>query len=480
MWLMLPFLLNSLLNFAVNLLVAKFLGPAEYGRLGLAISLAIVLQTLLFDWLRLAATRFYSERDRLTRPQIRATLDAAFAGLASLALIAAVALWRLQPDLAISADLAALAVCVSITNGLFDFASALARARFQDRLYGALVIAKNLLAFALTVGGAFLFHSAAVALLGMATSVVGSLLFAGKALLDPHTGLRVARRELAFRFLAYGFPIVFASSLYQATPLLNRTIAAQAYGFAEVGQLSLAFEIGVRIVGAIGSAIDVLLFQLAVHREKTEGPDAARAQITRNLGVVFAIVAPAVAGCWLVLPSFEALFTPERFRGPFAQYFALMTPALFAFAMINYGINTAFQLSHRLSPLVIAALVALIANLLAVAFLPSTADASRFAVAQSISSCGGLLALGSMLLLLEPMLPRARDIAGALAATLAMLALGTPLRALPPGAATFALQIGWGVLVYGALAYGFDVAGLKRDIGARIMARRSPEARGGR
>jgi hypothetical protein len=85
-----------------------------------------------------------------------------------------------------------------------------------------------------------------------------------------------------------------------------------------------------------------------------------------------------------------------------------------------------------------------------------------------------------MLLLLEPMLPRARDIAGALAATLAMLALGAPLRALPPGAATFALQIGWGVLVYGALAYGFDVAGLRRDIGARIMARRSPEARGGR
>ena len=82
---------------------------------------------------------------------------------------------------------------------------------------------------------------------------------------------------------------------------------------------------------------------------------------------------PAVAGCWLVLPSFEALFVPENFRGAFAHYFTLMTPALLAFALINYGVNTAFQIAHRLSPLVIAALVAFLANFLALIFLPATA-----------------------------------------------------------------------------------------------------------
>jgi O-antigen/teichoic acid export membrane protein len=171
MWMMLPFILNSLLNFVVSLLVAKFLGPAEYGRFVLALSVAVVLQTLVFDWLRLAATRFYSEHDRTERPQIRATLDASFATLAALAVLAAFLLWTLKLDLPLNHDLAALAVGVAVSNALFDTATALVRARFHDRAYGALVIAKNLLAFTLTVGGAFLFKSANLALVGMMISV---------------------------------------------------------------------------------------------------------------------------------------------------------------------------------------------------------------------------------------------------------------------------------------------------------------------
>ncbi len=476
MWMMVPFLLNSLLNFVVSLLVAKFLGPAEYGRFVLALSVGIVLQTLLFDWLRLAATRFYSEHDRHARPEIRSTLDAAFAVLAALAIFAAFALWALRLDLPLSHDLAALAVGVSLSNGLFDFASALVRARFHDRAYGALVIAKNIVALVLTVGGAFLFRSANVALVGMMVSVAGALIFARGELSDPDTGFRAAERPLIVRFLAYGLPIVLANFLYQTIPLVNRTLAAQTYGFAEVGQISLAFETGIRIVGAIGSAVDVILFQIAVHMEKSEGEHAARAQISHNLGVVFAVVAPSVAGCWLILPSFEAILVPENFRGPFAHYFALMTPALFAFAMMNYGVNTAFQLAHKLSPLVIAALVASLANSLAVMLLPMTADATRFAYAQSIASMSGLIALVSMLFLLEPMWPRPRDIFGALAASLAMLAAVAPMRGLPPGAFTMVAQIAAGGVVYCAVAYGLDVVGMRSVLVPKVRARfRQPQ-----
>jgi len=471
MWMMVPFILNSLLNFVVSLLVAKFLGPAEYGRFTLALSVAVVVQTLVFDWLRLAATRFYSERDRLERPQIRATLDASFLGLAALTILAAFLLWTLRLDLPLSHDLAALAVGVSITNALFDTATALIRARFHDKAYGALVIAKNVLAFTLTVGGAFLFHSANVALVGMMISVAGCLIVARGELVDPHAEFRVAERGLATRFLAYGMPIIAANVLYQTVPLINRTLLSQQHGFADVGQLSLAFETGIRIVGAIGSAVDVILFQIAVHTEKTAGQDAARAQISRNLGVVFAVVAPSVAGCWLILPSFEALFVPEHFRGPFGQYFALLTPALFAFAMMNYGVNTAFQLAHKLTPLIIAALVASLANSLAVLLLPPTGDATRFAYAQSISSMSGLVALVAMLFLLEPMWPRARDVIGAFVATAAMLFIGARIRLLEPCLLTLLLQVATGVAVYGALAYAFDVAGLRKFIAPKLMAR---------
>jgi O-antigen/teichoic acid export membrane protein len=471
MWMMVPFILNSLLNFVVSLLVARFLGPAEYGRFVLALSTGIVIQTLLFDWLRLAATRFYSERDRVEHPKIRSTLDASFGLLALLAAVAAFAIYALKLDLALTSDLAALSIGVGVSNGLFDFAGALMRARFHDRAYSALVIAKNILAFALTVGGALIFKSANVALLGMLASVAGSLLLGRSELIDPHARPGAAERGLALRFLAYGLPIVFANFLYQTVPLTNRLVASQINGFAEVGKFSLAFEIGIRIVGAIGSALDAILFQIAVRAEKTEGAEAARAQISRNMGVILAVALPSVVGCWLVLPSFEALFVPDTFKGAYAHYFSLLSPALLAFALINYGVNTAYQISHKLAPLVIAALVASLANSLSVIFLPATPDASKFALAQSISSCAGLAALIAMLVTLEPMWPRARDLLGALVATGALLAAGLPLRNMEPGAAALVAQIGAGVAVYGLAAYAFDVAGLRSVYAPRVLAR---------
>ncbi len=462
MRIVLPFLLNSLLNFAIGLLVARALGPAEYGRFMLALAVAIVLQTLLFDWLRLATTRFYSARDRRERPQVRATLDAAVVALAVVALAAAATIRLLRPPLPLAPDLAALAVGVALAAALFDYATALLRARFEDGAYRTLVIVKNALAVLLTVGGAVVFHAAEAALVGAMISVAGGLVAGRGDLVDRDARLRDADQTLLRRFLAYGLPIVLAAVLYQSVPLANRALLASSDGFAQVGYLSLAFETGIRIVAALGSAIDAFLFQIAVDTEKTEGSVAARARIAQNLGVVFALLTPAVAGVWLILPSFEALLAPQAFRGPFASYFTLLTPALFAFGMINFGLNPAFQLAHRLAPLIVSALAAVLVNLLALHILPAAQNAARFALAQSLSSMSGLLLLALMLFRLEPMWPRARDILGALAATGAMCAVGLPLRALAPGAATLALQIVAGVGVYGALAFALDLCGLRR------------------
>jgi O-antigen/teichoic acid export membrane protein len=471
MGMMFVFTVNSLLNFLVSLLVAKFLGPAEYGRFVLALSASVVIQLLLFDWLRFAATRFYSQRERLERPSVRATLDAAFGWVALAASFVACGVYAAGVDLPLSPDLAALTIGVSISNGLFDFACALLRARFLDKPYGLLVVAKNVLAFTLTVGGAFWFGSARIALVGMMLSVAGAL-FAGRGgLIDDAARKSRPERALALKFLAYGMPIISANIVYQSVPLLNRVLVSQSLGFAEAGQYSLAYEIGVRIVGAIGSALDVILFQLAVLKEKTSGAESARAQVSTNMGVVFAVVLPAVLGCWLILPSFEHLFVPESFRGPYGHYFTLMAPALTAFALINYGINPAFQIAHRLAPLVISALVAVTANFLAVSFLTTTKDASNFAIAQSISSLAGMAAIATMLCWLEPMWPRARDIFGTLAASAAMLAAVLPLRGLPPGLVTMTMQIVFGGCCYLAAVAALDIGGLRSLLGPKIAAR---------
>jgi len=471
MWMMAAFLANSALNFVVSLLVAKFLGPAEYGRFALTLSAAVVVQLLLFDWLRFAAVRFYSAQGRLNEPNVRATFDSAFLALAFLASLIAVALYVARLDLPLTPDLAAMTVASAIFSGLFDYSGALLRARFLDRSYGALVVVKNVLAVLLAVGGAYLFQSAPVAIAGMMVSVVGSLLAARAGLSDDFKLGGRFEHALALKFLSYGMPIIGANMLYQSIPLLDRALVSQTLGFAEAGQLSLAYDIGVRIVGVIGSALDVILFQLAVLKERTSGASSARAQVSRNMGVVFAVVAPAVLGCWLILPSFERLFVPESYRGPFAHYFTLMAPALLAFALTHFAINPAYQISHRLAPLIIAALTAVVANLIVIGLPSAAPDASIYALAQSAASISGMLALTLMLFWLEPMWPSARDILGAIAACGAMYAATIGLRTMTPGIVTMAAQIVLGGAVYLAAAAALDLAGLRSLFGPKLAAR---------
>ena len=190
------FLLNVLFNFAVGLLVAKFLGPSEYGRFALALATALAVQAAFLDWLRLGAARFYSERARGEEPALRATLDLAFATITCGLAIGSAALFMSGARFALSNQLIALALGASVSNALFDYSTALVRARFHDGLFTRLIIVKNILALALTGGGAFYFGSAKMALIGGILSLSGSVIAARAALNDPYAKPHMARFKI--------------------------------------------------------------------------------------------------------------------------------------------------------------------------------------------------------------------------------------------------------------------------------------------
>src|SRR5579863_2304987 len=228
---LIAFFCNIIFNFVIGLLVAKFLGPAEYGRFALAFATAAIVQIAFFDWLRLGATRFYSERVRSEDPALRATLDLSFALIAFGLLVGGALLLFSGVKFSLSNNLIGLAIAVAISNGFFDYHTALVRARFHDRLYTRLIVVKNILAFLLTGGGAFIFHSAQMALIGGIFSLSGSVIAARAALRDPGAVPSSATQRIAKDILFYGMPIVAANLLYVAIPLANRSIIAVLYGF---------------------------------------------------------------------------------------------------------------------------------------------------------------------------------------------------------------------------------------------------------
>jgi len=465
------FLANSLTNFVIGLLVAKYLGPEEYGRFALAFSITAVVQTALFDWLRLSATRFYSSKVRETQPVVRASLDLSFWCMTGGLALTTLLFGLFGPTLDFNGDLLLLALLIAVVNGLYDYSTALVRARFEDGLYWRLVFVKNVLSLALTGGGALLFHSAAVAMTGVVIALAGTVVAARASLADTHARPRAARRQMVAALVGYSAPIVAAHLLYQAIPLATRSVVADVYDFAETGQFALAFDLGMRAIQALGSALDVLLFQIAVAAHENHGSYRARRQVGRNMAIVLALLLPACVGVYYVLPSIELLIVPSQYRGPFSHYLDLQLPGLFAMGMILFGVNPVFQIAKKTAPMIAAALVAAAAGLALLAVLPWGKDASNLALAQCGAYVAALVATLIFAARENPFWPRLRDIAATIAATLGMALALAPLRDLEPGIATLLLQIGLGGAIYGGLTLAFDTAGLRGETLAWVKRR---------
>jgi O-antigen/teichoic acid export membrane protein len=325
------------------------------------------------------------------------------------------------------------------------------------------------LSLGLTGGGAFYFGSAKMALAGGIISLAGSVVAVRAALRDPFTLARMASFEIAKSILRYAMPIVAANLLYLCIPLANRSLLSIYYGFSETGQFSLAFDIGTKALAALGTALDVLLFQIAVAAHDKFGLEQSKQRIADNMGIVIAVMVPACTGIWLVLPSIQEVIVPQEFRGPFGDLLDLMLPGLFCSAMILFGLNPMFQIAKRTWPLIGAALAGCIADPLILLALPRDLGANSLAIAQSGAFAVALVTLTAVACLWNPRWPRWRDIAATALGTAAMTAALLPLRAQPAGLATLLEQVAAGTIVYSAVVFALDVAKLRTILFGRLL-----------
>lgn len=470
------FVINAGLNFCLGLLIAKLLGPADFGRFALATAGAVVLTTMLFEWLRLSATRFYSSRVREHEPWIRHGLDRAYVAVAVvlLAIATLCAGLGLFVDPSPEGRFAIVAgTCVTaIGIGVFDYHMALARARFVGGTFLKLVVWKNIFAFVLMAGTAWLAPQPLWVLVAAGASQFLAVIPMRAALRDRAEPVSRSRVISTLKlFAAYGLPLIAANAIYQLMPFLNRGAIAASAGFAEAGYFALAADLGSRVFSTLGTALDLLLFQLAVRAEERHGRAAAEAQVSRNIGVVVTLLLPAAAGYWAVTPALQHLIVPEAYRGPFAVYTDLLIPGLFCLSMINFALNPIFQIRRRTAPVIVAALVGLVVNGVALAILSRTHGAEGVALSQTlgVAAAVGLLGFRALTGPDRMALPW-RDLGLAVGACLAMVAALLPLRHLEPILA-LSLSLPIGAVLYARAVWTFDIAGLRTAVLERFGQR---------
>lgn len=469
MLIIVTFMVNAALNFALGLAVAAGLGPEAYGRFSVAFSASVALALLLFDWLKLSAILRYREETRETAPELRASLDAGYLAVAALLAAATAGLVALGVDAGLGAGMIAAIALVAIANGVFDYACALLRARFRNKAYSALVILKNALAFAAMVGAAFWTRDPLVVMaLAGVSALAATLLLRGQAR-DPAARLTCARMAHIGDSLRYGMPVALASLFYQGVVLANRSLAAAGLGFAAAGKLSLATEVTLRLMLVAGAALDIHLFQLAVRQKAVGGAQAAKAQLRRNGLLIFAAFTLLCAGYMAAMPSFAATVAPAAFREDFAHLAFILTPGVGLYCLGQFCLNPIAQIEGRTHVVMVAGFGATALDIGWLLLAPP-ADVAGYALVHAVSLGAGFALMLGLTWRWRDSWPRFRDLAGVAAAGLCATGAMSLTRDLQPALFGLLATAGAGAGIFGLVLLALNPGGLFRPALARLVA----------
>jgi len=442
---------------------ARLLGPQGYAHWTLAVVLSGFIAGVLVQPIHSALARF------LPRPGG----DAIVGTLGRLLLIAACGvvlialLVRAIAPAWLPAGVVVLALALGLSQAVFDFSAQHCSSTLQARRYGRLYLCKALLALA--AGGAALWCG-----LGASGAVAGTCFgfLAATALFGRAAWREVVRGRLYPTALpelrAYALPVMFALLTGALLQWGDRLVLAANVAPGRLGAYSAAGDLAQQGFGLLFSAFHLAWFPRLVALWEANG-DTLQAQMNRYAQLSLLVMVPAALGFALVAHDLAGVLLGAEFRADAALVMPWLALASLLGGIRAYLFDLPLHLSQRMGvQSVIAGGCALLGVSLNLMLVPRFGILAAGFVAVLAQACGCIASYRVGRRTLSPRWAR-RDllVVGGAAAAMASTVLSVPAS----GALGLGIKVSLGAVVYGAVVFAADTAGLRSLISARVGRR---------
>lgn len=146
---------------------------------------------------------------------------------------------------------------------------------------------------------------------------------------------------------AFGGPLMISSAMTWAGNHAIRFVVEYGAGRAAVGMMTVGWWMGLRLSAFVGLLVMGAAFNVAVERIRTEGAAAGVQQLARNAAMLLAILAPSVAGVWLVGAQLVPHLVDEAYREATAAILPVAMLAGAARVFREHGSDPAFLLFEK-------------------------------------------------------------------------------------------------------------------------------------
>ncbi len=460
----------GLVNFLAIAIYTRWLAPGEYGYYALVLAAVGLLDSVLFQWLRLGLLRFLPAQGN--RPhELLATLFIAFLGtvaFTSLLGLVALLVWSEQLDY----RLLVAGVVLLWVQGWYELNLELARSRLEPLRYGWMSIFKSLLALMIGFMLVLLGLGALAPLLGLlAGMMAASLLLAWRE----WRGLQgvAADPDLLLQLLRYGLPMTATYALSFLVSSSDRFILGWFMGAEAPGLYAPGYDLAQFSLIMIMTIVNLAAYPMVVRALDNGGLAAARRHLERVLVLMVITALPVAVGMMVCAGNIATVLLGETYRESAAGLIPLIAVSSFVFGVKIFYLDLAFQLSKKtyLEPRVMAwaALINVLLNLWWIPLYGLAGAAGATVVAYCL---GALLSwyLGRRVFSLPP---PSRDVGKISVACMAMVPALWLVADFRGGLALIG-QIVAGLLVYVAALIVLDAAGIRRRIIARLTLRPVP------
>ncbi len=357
--------LPGIIAFLAIPLFSHLLNPVEYGRYALVIATVMLLNALLFQWLRLATTRYLpgSKDPAALKNTLMTSNNALIAMLGVIALAACLLPIHHEWKMLILPCWAMLSV-----QTVYELCGEYLRTMMRPWQFMIQQVCRSIGFVGLGAVGIFFgagWWSLPIGLtVGMAVAVA-------LAYRRDWRGTRwTIDRETFRQTCYYGIPLSATVALAVVIFSSDRFLIAWFMGEGAAGQYSVAVDFTAQTLTLLLMVVSLAVFPMAVRAWEQEGPDGAREKMRSNAALLMAVGVPSVIGLSLLAPGISHCFLGKDFRSAAAGIIPLIALGSFLAGLKAYHFDSAFQFVHRtiyqVWIVLVAAVVNIVLNLIAI------------------------------------------------------------------------------------------------------------------
>jgi O-antigen/teichoic acid export membrane protein len=352
--------LPGVIAFLAIPIFSRLLDPAAYGKYALVFATVSLLNSLLFQWLRLSLVR-YLPAYRDNAAELKSTVLSAEVLLIGLTGLCAAVLYVLPATRAwhdtiwtgwlLLSVLAAYELCCEHT-----------RASIRPWRYMLLQVARVSIWVALGSILALLGFGWWAPLAGMVVGLALPIIYAyrlewtdARPMIDRAALVKVAR---------YGIPLSTTVALAIVISTSDRFLIAWLMNPSAAGHYSVSYDLAGQTLTLLMMVVYLATFPLAVHALEHEGPEAARQRMKYNGSLMLAVGIPAAIAFAILAPNIAHCFLGASFRTTAVGIIPLVGLGAFLGGFKACHLDAAFQFSHRTIDQVWIVAVAAISNVL--------------------------------------------------------------------------------------------------------------------